>query len=93
MKLFVIRANVHVDDQTSDLDVWSVDLVEGSSLSEPLKNGWFWATWPDRVEFVFSFRGDEEAIERISGGNRPSVVGGTPRNRATRAVCRGARWK
>ena len=50
MGMFSIRANVTVDAGVKDRDAWAVDLVEGSNLSENLKAGWFWATWPDRVE-------------------------------------------
>ena len=81
MKIYSIRANVRVDGRVTDRDAWAVDLVEGSSLSEQLKAGWFWATWPDRVEFVFSIRADENSIEQYSSeieqflSKAPHIVG------------------
>ena len=66
MKTYSIRANVRVDSRVKDRDAWAVDLIEGSNLSEELKVGWFWATWPDRVELVFSVRTDENSIERLT---------------------------
>ena len=66
MKTYVLRANVQVSDQVSDRDAWAVDVVEGSNLPEQLKDGWFWATRRNSVEFVFSWRDDEDAIEKYS---------------------------
>ena len=64
--MYVLRANVQVSDQVTDRDAWAVDLVEGSDLPQQLKDGWFWATWPNRVEFVFSWRGDDDSVEKCS---------------------------
>ena len=72
MKTYAIRANVRVDSRVKDRDAWAVDLIEGSDLSEELKAGRFWATWPDRVELVFSVRADENSIEEIHKGDRVS---------------------
>jgi hypothetical protein len=66
MKTYSIRASVRVDAQVQDRDEWAVNLVERSSLSEQLKAGWFWATWPDRVELVFPVRADAGSIQELS---------------------------
>ena len=66
MKTYAIRANVRVNARVKDRDVWAVNLVEGSRLSEKLKKGWFWATWPDRVELVFSIRADDRSIRKYT---------------------------
>jgi len=63
MGIFSIRANVTVDGSINDRDAWAVDLVEGSNLSEDLKAGWFWATWPDRVELVFAVNADPNSVQ------------------------------
>jgi hypothetical protein len=66
MKTYSIRASVRVDSRIKDRDTWAVDLIEGSNLSDELKAGWFWATWPDRVELVFPVRADERSIEQYA---------------------------
>jgi hypothetical protein len=63
MGMFSIRANVTVDPGIKDRDTWAVDLVEGSNLSEDLKAGWFWATWPDRVELVFAVNAHPSSVQ------------------------------
>jgi len=65
MGTFSIRANVTVDPGIEDRDTWAVDLVEGSNLSEDLKAGWFWATWPDRVELVFAVNADPSSVQLL----------------------------
>jgi hypothetical protein len=66
MGTFSIRANVTLDPSIKDRDTWAVDLVEGSNLSEDLKAGWFWATWPDRVELVFAVNGDQASAQMFA---------------------------
>jgi hypothetical protein len=63
MGTFSIRANVTVDPGIKDRDTWAVELVEGSALSDELKAGWFWATWPDRVELIFAVKADPNAVQ------------------------------
>lgn len=66
MATHVIRATVRVEQDVSDRDTWAVDLVERSDLSDPLKEGWFWATWPDRVEFTFTVQAERSSIAQYT---------------------------
>jgi hypothetical protein len=66
MKTYTIRADVRVDEAVTDRDAWAVDLIEAGTLSDQLKAGWFWATWPDRVELVFTVRADDRSIQHYT---------------------------
>jgi hypothetical protein len=59
----LIRIAVQTTSDVADRDVWAVGVVEGSGISEQLKADWFWATWPDRVEFVFPVNADAETVQ------------------------------
>ncbi len=83
MNAYSIRANVRLEAQIKDRDLWAVDLVERSGLSEQLKAGWFWATWPDRVELVFIVSADAGLVQKLAKevetlvNSAPGVTGQT----------------
>jgi len=64
LKPYRISVCARVNDQVEDRDLWAVNLIEGSALSEQLMIDWFWATWPDRVELIFPVVADEVSIHR-----------------------------
>ena len=64
----------HITDEVEDRDVWAVNLIERSALPEQLKVGWFWATWPDRVELIFPVASDESKIQHLTAAVE-SVMG------------------
>ena len=69
MKTYLIRAIVRLDVPIHDPYGRAVDHVEASDLSEELKAAWFCAAWadePDRVEFWFPVRANEDSTKRYS---------------------------
>ena len=54
-----VRAKIQLSESVTDLDLWAVDIIEGSTLSEILENGWWWCTWPNHiVELFFDISSD-----------------------------------
>lgn len=56
-----VRAKIQLSENVTDLDLWAVNLIEANSLSQILKNGWWWCTWPNSVvELFFDISADTE---------------------------------
>ncbi len=58
-----IVATLRLSEDTEDKDLWAVDLIEGSDISERLKAGWFWASSTDLLYLYFVFGADENEAE------------------------------
>ena len=63
MEALLIQTSIVLSDNVHDRDLWAVDLVESSTLPHELKTGWWWATWPGRLELCFQICATKSAVK------------------------------
>ena len=63
MENYLLKVQVWLKNEELDKDVWAVELIEGNEVSEELEFGWWWATWPDKVELYFMIEADNKGLD------------------------------
>ena len=62
MQNYLLSVKVWLKNDEQDKDIWAEKLIEGKQVSEELKFGWWWATWPDKVELYFMIESDNNGL-------------------------------
>lgn len=62
MENYLLSVKVWLKNDEQNKDLWAEKLIEGNEVSEQLKFGWWWATWPDKVELYFMIEANNNEL-------------------------------